>query len=225
RMKQHNAVENNEINAENVFLSCDLSRGSLQIGGAGNIIQGHKRSYENGKQPIDEIIAIRRGKKQKPAETTIEDGKSQTPERQRNVEDETHSSPEERRDDGSLFSPNCHNDSDVGHGNDNNPFIAQTGEGSTKYKVVLSWSHAIDNVVINNVSKNDWITPDGYNISTDFRKLQVESIEKLKTNPILSYAKEIDMILCLSSIMYCNELKPEYVKCSEKIWKDARPDY
>ncbi|CAB4473550.1 unnamed protein product [Rhizophagus irregularis] len=223
RMKQHNAVENNEINAENVFLSCDLSRGSLQIGGAGNIIQGHKRSYENGKQPIDEIIAIRRGKKQKPAETTIKDGKSQTPEQQRNVEDETHSSPEERGDDDSLFSPNCHNDSDVGHGNDNNPFIAQTGEGSTKYKVVLSWSHAIDNVVINNVSKNDWITPDGYNISTDFRKLQVESIEKLKTNPILSYAKEIDKILCLPLIMYCNELKPEYVKCSEKIWKEARP--
>uniref|UniRef100_U9UZS3 Uncharacterized protein n=1 Tax=Rhizophagus irregularis (strain DAOM 181602 / DAOM 197198 / MUCL 43194) TaxID=747089 RepID=U9UZS3_RHIID len=222
RMKQHNAVENNEINAENVFLSCDLSRGSLQIG-AGNIIQGHKRFYEYDKQPIDEMIAIRRGKKQKPAETTIEDGKSQTPEQQRNVEDETHSSPEERGDDGSLFSPNCHNDSDVGHGNDNNPFIAQTGEGSTKYKVILSWSHAIDNVVINNVSKNDWITPDGYNISTDFRKLQVESIEKLKTNPILSYAKEIDKILCLSSIMYCNELKPEYVKCSEKIWKEARP--
>ncbi|PKY32915.1 hypothetical protein RhiirB3_451450 [Rhizophagus irregularis] len=23
--------------------------------------------------------------------------------------------------------------------------------------------------------------------------------------------------------MYCNELKPEYVKCSEKIWKEARP--
>ncbi|UZO11313.1 uncharacterized protein OCT59_002884 [Rhizophagus irregularis] len=105
RMKQHNAVENNEINAENVFLSCDLSRGSLQIG-AGNIIQGHKRFYEYDKQPIDEMIAIRRGKKQKPAETTIEDGKSQTPEQQRNVEDETHSSPEERGDDGSLFSVN-----------------------------------------------------------------------------------------------------------------------
>ncbi|PKB99436.1 hypothetical protein RhiirA5_403621 [Rhizophagus irregularis] len=225
RVKQHNAAENNEINAENVFLSCDLSRGSLQIGGAGNIVQGQKRSYENGKQPIDEMIAIRREKKQKPAKTTIEDGESQTPVRQRNVEDETHSSPEERGDDGSLFSPNDHNDSDVGitHGNDNNPFIAQTGEGSTKYKVILSWSHAIDNVVINNVSKNDWITQDGYNISTDFRKLQVESIEKLKTNPILSYAKEIDMILYLSSIMYCNELKPEYVKCSEKIWKEARP--
>ncbi|PKY32914.1 hypothetical protein RhiirB3_532259 [Rhizophagus irregularis] len=197
RVKQHNATENNKINAENVFLSCDLSRGSLQIGGAGNIVQGQKRSYENGKQPIDEMIAIRREKKQKPAKTTIEDGESQTPVRQRNVEDETHSSPEERGDDGSLFSPNDHNDSDVGitHGNDNNPFIAQTGEGSTKYKVILSWSHAIDNVVINNVSKNDWITQDGYNISTDFRKLQVESIEKLKTNPILSYAKEIDMIL------------------------------
>ncbi|POG62442.1 hypothetical protein GLOIN_2v1785289 [Rhizophagus irregularis DAOM 181602=DAOM 197198] len=84
RMKQHNAVENNEINAENVFLFCDLScdlfRSSLQIGGTVNIIQVHKRSYRNGKQPIDEMIAIRRGKKQKPAETTIEDGKSQTPE-------------------------------------------------------------------------------------------------------------------------------------------------
>ncbi|PKC55282.1 hypothetical protein RhiirA1_542579 [Rhizophagus irregularis] len=157
RVKQHNAAENNKINAENVFLSCDLSCGSLQIGGAGNIVQGQKRSYENGKQPIDEMIAIRREKKQKPAKTTIEDGESQTPIRQRNVEDETHSSPEEKGDDGSLFSPNDHNDSDVGitHGNDNNPFIAQTGEGSTKYKVILSWSHAIDNVVINNVSKND----------------------------------------------------------------------
>uniref|UniRef100_U9SKX0 Uncharacterized protein n=1 Tax=Rhizophagus irregularis (strain DAOM 181602 / DAOM 197198 / MUCL 43194) TaxID=747089 RepID=U9SKX0_RHIID len=87
------------------------------------------------------------------------------------------------------FQSNCYNDSDVGHGNDNNPFIAQTGG------VQRNISHAIDNVVINNVFKNDWIIPDGYNISTDFRKLQVESIEKLKTDLILSYAKEIDMIL------------------------------
>ncbi|CAG8713913.1 10061_t:CDS:2 [Rhizophagus irregularis] len=151
----------------------------LQISRTGNIIQGYKRSYRNGKQPIDEMIAIRRGKKQKPAETTIKDGKK----------DETHGSPKERGDDGSLFSSNCYNDSDVGHGNDNNPFIAQTGG------VQRNISHAIDNVVINNVFKNDWIIPDGYNISTDFRKLQVESIEKLKTDLILSYAKEIDMIL------------------------------
>ena len=26
---------------------------------------------------------------------------------------------------------------------------------------------------------------------------------------------------CLSSIMYCNECKPEYVKCSEKAWDEA----
>ncbi|POG64518.1 hypothetical protein GLOIN_2v1483863 [Rhizophagus irregularis DAOM 181602=DAOM 197198] len=58
------------------------------------------------------------------------------------------------------FQSNCYNDSDVGHGNDNNPFIAQTG----------------------GVQRN---------------------------------------IRCLSSIMYCNELKPEYVKYSEKIWKEA----
>ncbi|CAG8728817.1 15399_t:CDS:2 [Rhizophagus irregularis] len=38
---------------------------------------------------------------------------------------------------------------------DDNPFDARTDEGSTKYKVVLSWRHAINNMVINNVSEND----------------------------------------------------------------------
>ncbi|CAB4432160.1 unnamed protein product [Rhizophagus irregularis] len=47
---------------------------------------------------------------------------------------------------------------------DNNPFIAQTVEDSTKYKFVLSWSHAIDKVVINNFSENDWVTQNGHNI-------------------------------------------------------------
>ncbi|CAB4381518.1 unnamed protein product [Rhizophagus irregularis] len=104
---------------------------------------------------------------------------------------------------------------------DNSPFIAQTGEDSTKYKFVLSWSHAIDKVVINNVSENDWVTQNGHNISTDFRNFQLKSIEKLKTNPTLSYAKEISLILCLSSIMYCNEFKPEYLECSEKTWSEV----
>ncbi|UZO20213.1 uncharacterized protein OCT59_012639 [Rhizophagus irregularis] len=106
---------------------------------------------------------------------------------------------------------------------DNNPFIAQTVEDSTKYKIVLSWSHAIDKVVINNFSENDWVTQNGHNISTDFRNFQLKSIEKLKTNPTLSYAKEISLILCLSSIMYCNEFKPEYLECSEKTWSEVRP--
>ncbi|RHZ76781.1 hypothetical protein Glove_193g12 [Diversispora epigaea] len=77
---------------------------------------------------------------------------------------------------------------------DNNPFLAQTGEDLTKYKFILSWSHAIDNVTINNVSENDWLTQDRYNISIDFRKFQAESIKKLKINLTLSYAKEIDTI-------------------------------
>ncbi|CAB4429621.1 unnamed protein product [Rhizophagus irregularis] len=96
-------------------------------------------------------------------------------------------------------------------------------EGSTKYKVVLSWRHAINNMVINNVSENDWVTRDGHNISIDFRNFQLKSIEKLEVNQTLSYAKEIDLILCLSSIMYCNELKPEYVECTEKTWNEALP--
>ncbi|CAB4495588.1 unnamed protein product [Rhizophagus irregularis] len=84
---------------------------------------------------------------------------------------------------------------------DDNPFDARTDEGSTKYKVVLSWRHAINNMVINNVSENDWVTRDGHNISIDFRNFQLKSIEKLEVNQTLSYAKEIDLILCLSSII------------------------
>ncbi|CAG8616063.1 4450_t:CDS:10, partial [Ambispora leptoticha] len=106
---------------------------------------------------------------------------------------------------------------------DDNPFDVRKDEGSTKYKVVLSWRHAIDNMVINNVSGNDWVTRDGHNISIDFRNFQLKSIEKLEADPSLSYAKEIDLILCLSSIMYCNELKPKYVECSQKAWNEARP--
>ncbi|KAF0419085.1 hypothetical protein F8M41_007192 [Gigaspora margarita] len=114
-------------------------------------------------------------------------------------------------------------DAEIAREGDNNPFIAQTKEDSTKNKFVLSWSYAIVNVAINNVSEKDWLTQDGYNISIDFRKFQAESIKKLEINLTLSYAKEIDTILCLSSIMYCNELKPEYVECSEKTWNGARP--
>ncbi|CAB4405415.1 unnamed protein product [Rhizophagus irregularis] len=56
--------------------------------------------------------------------------------------------------------------------------------------------------LINNVSENDWVTQNGHNISTDFRNFQLKSIEKLKTNPTLSYAKEISLILCSSSIIH-----------------------
>ncbi|CAH1766075.1 5731_t:CDS:2 [Entrophospora sp. SA101] len=153
-----------------------------------------------------------------------------TPERQiypseRSVEDcyEQSDSVEGKEDDGQpLLSSNDH-DVEITHEDDDNPFIAKTGEGSMKCKVVLSWNHAIVNMVINNISENDWVTQDGHNISNDFRNFQLNSIEKLKANPTLSYAKEIDLILCLSSIMYCNEFKPEYIKCSKKVWNEALP--
>ncbi|RGB26597.1 hypothetical protein C1646_770223 [Rhizophagus diaphanus] len=92
---------------------------------------------------------------------------------------------------------NDHNESDVEitRKEDDNPFKARTVEDSTKYKIVLSWSHAINNVIINNVSENDWVTRDGHNISIDFRNFQLKSIEKLEVNQTLSYAKEFDLIL------------------------------
>ncbi|EXX59972.1 hypothetical protein RirG_184160 [Rhizophagus irregularis DAOM 197198w] len=83
---------------------------------------------------------------------------------------------------------------------DDNPFDARTDEGSTKYKVVLSWRHAINNMVINN-----WVTRDGHNISIDFRNFQLKSIEKLEMS-IVNYV-----------------LQPEYVECTEKTWNEALP--
>ncbi|PKY51319.1 hypothetical protein RhiirA4_468268 [Rhizophagus irregularis] len=196
RSKHRNVADNKEINTENVFLSCDLTCDEIQISGSSNVIRGNKRSYENRKQ--SGIEETRRGKKQKPVKTTtIEVDKGRTPERQRRVDDKSSSSAEEKETNSSLFSPSDYSNSDVGvtHEGDHNPFIAQTGEGSTKYKVVLSWSHAIDDIAINNISENDWIMQDGHNIFADFRKLQLETIEKLKIDPTLSYAKDIDMIL------------------------------
>ncbi|CAG8498928.1 9463_t:CDS:10 [Paraglomus occultum] len=205
--KRRNLMKHESMMVNSTFVSCD----GVQIGCIGNN-QGQKRSYENREQSTE------RRKKQKPIKTTIGDGERRTSER------EIHTS-EQSVEDESAEKSNDHYESDAGivRDGDNNPFIAQTGKDSTKYKIVLSWSHAIDNVAINNVSENDWLTQDGYNISTDFRKFQEESIKKLEINPTLSYAKEIDTILCLSSIMYCNELKPEYLGCSGKTWNEARP--
>ncbi|CAG8769616.1 15534_t:CDS:2, partial [Funneliformis caledonium] len=68
-----------------------------------------------------------------------------------------------------------------------------------------------------------WIM-NGYNISEDFREFQTQTVELLKNNnPSLSYATDVEQILCLSSIIYVKEDKPEYVKCSDQIWKSALP--
>ncbi|PKC62363.1 hypothetical protein RhiirA1_465250 [Rhizophagus irregularis] len=83
RLKHHNVAVNKKINAENVFLSCDLTCDGIQIGGSSNVIRGNKRSYENCKQ-----------------------------------------------------------------------------SGNEETKNIRLWSHAIDSVVINNASENDWTTQD-----------------------------------------------------------------
>ncbi|CAB4496081.1 unnamed protein product [Rhizophagus irregularis] len=121
---------------------------------------------------------------------------------------------------------NDHDVSDTGihEDEDENPFITKNEEGSrnNKFKTILSWQHAINRIDINDASTNDWVA-DGYNISLDFREFQLTSINLLETNQTFSYAKDIDRILCLSSIMYCNEVKPEFVTCSEKVWNKIRP--
>ncbi|POG60671.1 hypothetical protein GLOIN_2v1711017 [Rhizophagus irregularis DAOM 181602=DAOM 197198] len=122
---------------------------------------------------------------------------------------------------------NGHDVSDTGIHEDEveNPFITNYEEGSrnnNKFKTILSWQHAINRIYINDASKNDWVA-DGHNISLDFREFQLTSINLLETNQTFSYAKDIDRILCLSSIMYCNEVKPEFVTCSEKVWNKIRP--
>ncbi|CAI2191805.1 14680_t:CDS:2 [Funneliformis geosporum] len=58
-----NHTENDKINAENVFVSCDLdgiqfggSYNEMQFAGTGNNFQGHKRPYENREQTSVEEI-------------------------------------------------------------------------------------------------------------------------------------------------------------------------
>ncbi|CAG8699207.1 13494_t:CDS:10, partial [Funneliformis caledonium] len=102
----------------------------------------------------------------------------------------------------------------------------ESTDGLTEASPVITGVGAgaeVDDEAGKHSTKYMWITRDGHNISVDFRNFQLKSIEKLEANPTLSYAKEIDLVLCLSSIMYCNELKSEYVECSEKTWNEARP--
>ncbi|CAG8845329.1 29108_t:CDS:2 [Gigaspora margarita] len=45
-LKGNNIKENEKINAENIFLSCNLSCDGVQFAGTGNMIQGHKQPYK-----------------------------------------------------------------------------------------------------------------------------------------------------------------------------------
>ncbi|KAF0469282.1 hypothetical protein F8M41_025597 [Gigaspora margarita] len=55
-----------------------------------------------------------------------------------------------------------------------------------------------------------------HNISEDFHEFQRQTTEQLKNNPSLSYVTDIVQILCLSSIMFIKEDKPEYLQCSDQ---------
>ncbi|CAG8775090.1 7727_t:CDS:2, partial [Dentiscutata erythropus] len=45
-LKSNNPRENEKLNAENIFLSCNLSCDGVQFAGTGNIIQVHKQPYK-----------------------------------------------------------------------------------------------------------------------------------------------------------------------------------
>ncbi|CAB5377222.1 unnamed protein product [Rhizophagus irregularis] len=72
---------------------------------------------------------------------------------------------------------------------------------SEKSKTILSWEHVIDKIKISSNSDHDWLA-NGYNISRFFREFQINTIERLKKNPTLSYATDVDEILCLSFIIF-----------------------
>ncbi|PKC57513.1 hypothetical protein RhiirA1_472380 [Rhizophagus irregularis] len=72
-------------------------------------------------------------------------------------------------------------------------FVKETKK-SEKSKTILSWEHVIDKIKISSNSDHDWLA-NRYNIFRDFQELQINMIERLKKNSILSYATDVDEIL------------------------------
>ncbi|KAG9284742.1 hypothetical protein G9A89_003045 [Geosiphon pyriformis] len=75
---------------------------------------------------------------------------------------------------------------------------------------------------VEKIDNHDWLA-NGYNISKNFCDFQVSMVEQLKNNLTLSYATDVDKILCLLSISYVKENKLKYVKCSDQVWKTRLP--
>lgn len=82
-------------------------------------------------------------------------------------------------------------------------------------RTILPWQHAIGKIRIVRSSVHDWFVGK-HNISEDFHEFQRQTTEQLKNNPSLSYVTDIVQILCLSSIMFIKEDKPEYLQCSDQ---------
>ncbi|CAG8460853.1 3195_t:CDS:10 [Funneliformis mosseae] len=227
RLKHRNVAEVIN-NTKNRFYSCD----GVQVG-SGNTNQSNKRSYGNCEQSNIEEIPTKGSKKQKPDFLNLLYIQNKSfglyiHPSERYVEDEPSGSDEEV----SPALPNCWNNSLDGHNesnghdmldivigihedDDENPFIIKNGKGSrnNKFKTTLSWKHAINNIDINDASMNDWVA-ENHNVSLDFRNFQLDVINQLKDNQTFSYFKDMEQIF---------ESKPEYVSCSEKVWKKIRP--
>ncbi|CAG8575580.1 7745_t:CDS:10 [Diversispora eburnea] len=88
---------------------------------------------------------------------------------------------------------------------------------------IFTWDYTISKIEIKENSMKDWIN-NGHNFSHDFRQFQKSIIEKLKTDPTLSYATDIESIIALSSIMILRRnKKPTYITCTENEWRMAFP--
>ncbi|CAG8734875.1 15882_t:CDS:2, partial [Acaulospora morrowiae] len=79
------------------------------------------------------------------------------------------------------------------------PVEKNTTEKAEKSRTILSWGHIVDKIKISNNSDHDWLA-NGYNISRDFREFQTETVDRIKNDPTLSYATDLDEIMQVSLI-------------------------
>ncbi|RIA81228.1 hypothetical protein C1645_837339 [Glomus cerebriforme] len=63
-----------------------------------------------------------------------------------------------------------------------------------KSKQISTWDYVIPKMEIRDDSSKDWIN-EGHNFSEDFRQFQKSIIEKLKTDPALSYTTDVESIM------------------------------
>ncbi|CAI2168795.1 13441_t:CDS:10 [Funneliformis geosporum] len=90
-------------------------------------------------------------------------------------------------------------------------------------KQISTWDYVISKMEIREDSSKDWIN-EGHNFSEDFQQFQKLIIEKLKTDPTLSYATDVESIIALTSIMILRKnKKPAYVLCTDNEWRMAFP--
>ncbi|KAF0365846.1 hypothetical protein F8M41_013685 [Gigaspora margarita] len=102
---------------------------------------------------------------------------------------------------------------------DHNEESAEVKDGSTEAPPVIFYSFRLLYYAYKFVSNQHFSLK-----SNDRYESNAGIAREGDNNPFIAQMGEDSMkIRCLSSIMYCNEFKPEYVECSEKTWNGARP--